>query len=76
MKRETLYKEHRIVSRLTGRWFAQIFPPNADRALNETPAVTREEGYDYLLAQAHKLVDRRLDRERELNSLVPDVHST
>ena len=59
-KREFQYRGYTIRCRLIGKWFAQIFPPGASRALREIPVATREEGYEHLAQLAQAIVDKKL----------------
>lgn len=64
MKRESEYKGYRIECRSIGKWFAQIFPPQSSKALKDTPVVTREEGYEYLLQVVRRLIDEKYEKAR------------
>ena len=63
MKRESDYKGYHIVSRLAGRWFAQVFPPGSHKALSEIPSAKHGEDYEHLLTLAHDLIDHQPEKK-------------
>ena len=62
---ETRYLCHRVLlHKSSTRWFAYVYPPSMQRALDEVLTATLAEGRATVLARARALIDGQRDAER------------
>jgi hypothetical protein len=66
MMEELNYKGYRIqVSSVGKGWRAMIYPPGSSSALSESPVVLEKISKEEIVAEAKKIVDARLNVNRQ-----------